>query len=78
MRTNVDCSAPRRDVSQPLPDVTGLAMGIEATVKKPMSSKGRVVSDAMVEDLRTGRALHRGTLGPTPLHSRRLTLILLV
>ncbi|QRV74855.1 hypothetical protein RhiJN_02870 [Ceratobasidium sp. AG-Ba] len=64
-----------RTMSSTSPDheSTDLDADVEATVKKPRPAKGRVVSDAVVNELRSGKALHRGSssissVGP---HKRR-------
>ncbi|KAG8762245.1 hypothetical protein FRC12_009128, partial [Ceratobasidium sp. 428] len=50
-----------RTASNPLPEqeFSDMDVDVEATVKKPKAVKGRVVSDAVIDDLRSGRALHR-------------------
>ncbi|KAG8748117.1 hypothetical protein FRC10_008850 [Ceratobasidium sp. 414] len=64
-RQHLDVKTPKvtRTMSNPLPERESSDFGVdvEATVKKPQPVKGRVVSDAVVDDLRSGRALHRVT-----------------
>ncbi|KAG8696388.1 hypothetical protein FRC08_007181, partial [Ceratobasidium sp. 394] len=58
---NVKTPKVTRTMSNPLPEreSSDMDVDVEATVKKPRAVKGRVVSDAVVDDLRSGRALHR-------------------
>ncbi|KAJ1307287.1 hypothetical protein OPQ81_001397 [Rhizoctonia solani] len=57
----LEAQTPKRTASNPLPETEDVETSVEATVKKPRQSSGWVVSDAVVEDLRSGRALHRAT-----------------
>ncbi|KAF8606395.1 hypothetical protein BDV93DRAFT_604383 [Ceratobasidium sp. AG-I] len=59
---------PTRTASNPIPDLDDMDVDVEATVKKPRLNKTRVVSEAMVDALRSGRALQR-TLSTVP-HAR--------
>lgn len=54
----------QRNPSNPLSDPGDTEMDVQTTVKRlgPRPSIGRVVSDAVVDDLRSGRALHKGIL----------------
>ncbi|KAG9125686.1 hypothetical protein FRC07_006631 [Ceratobasidium sp. 392] len=56
-----------RTASNPLPEheTSDMDVDVEATVKKPKAIKGRVVSDAVIDDLRSGRALHRAASSVT-------------
>ncbi|CAE6530283.1 unnamed protein product [Rhizoctonia solani] len=56
----LEVQTPKRTTNL-LPQVEDGEMGVEATVKKPRTTNGRVVSDAVVDALRSGRALHRAT-----------------
>ncbi|KAH7342016.1 hypothetical protein B0J17DRAFT_649085 [Rhizoctonia solani] len=60
-RATLEVHTPKRTDSNPLPQVEGTEMGVEATVRKPQVRNGRVASDVVVDALRSGRALHRAT-----------------
>ncbi|CAE6519497.1 unnamed protein product [Rhizoctonia solani] len=57
----LEAQTPKRTASNSLPHVDDGEVCIEATVRKPRSTNGRMVSDAVVDALRSGRALHRAT-----------------
>ncbi|KAL5635141.1 hypothetical protein ACGC1H_002987 [Rhizoctonia solani] len=57
----LEAQTPKRTALNSLPDVEDSEMNVEATVKKTRPVNGRVVSDAVVDALRSGRALHRAT-----------------
>ncbi|CAE6457110.1 unnamed protein product [Rhizoctonia solani] len=57
----LEAHTPKRTGSNPLPPVEGAEMGVEATVRKPQASNGRVTSEVLIDALRSGRALHRAT-----------------
>ncbi|CAE6429305.1 unnamed protein product [Rhizoctonia solani] len=56
-----EAQTPKQTTSNPLPLLEDVGVNVEATVKKPRASNGRVVSDAVIDALRSGRALHRAT-----------------
>lgn len=50
---------PTRLASNPLPGLDDMDVDVEATVKRPRINKTRIVSEAVVDALRSGRALQR-------------------
>ncbi|KAF8688936.1 hypothetical protein RHS03_09349, partial [Rhizoctonia solani] len=57
----LEAQTPKRTASNPLPLLEDVGANVEGTVKKSRSTNGRVVSDAVIDALRSGRALHRVT-----------------
>ncbi|KAF8754372.1 hypothetical protein RHS01_06394 [Rhizoctonia solani] len=57
----LEAQTPKRIASNPLPLLEDVGANVEGTVKKSRSTNGRVVSDAVIDALRSGRALHRVT-----------------
>ncbi|KDN50736.1 hypothetical protein RSAG8_01234, partial [Rhizoctonia solani AG-8 WAC10335] len=57
----LEAQTPKRTASNTLPHMEDIEMSVEATVRKPRSPSGWGFSDAVVDALRSGRALHRAT-----------------
>ncbi|CAE6514935.1 unnamed protein product [Rhizoctonia solani] len=69
----LEAQTPKRTASNSLPDVEDSEMNVEATVKKARPANVRVVSDAVVDALRSGRALHRATNSVSSISDTRFT-----
>ncbi|CAE6427248.1 unnamed protein product [Rhizoctonia solani] len=60
-KPGLEAQTPKRIASNPLPLLEDIEASSEVTVTMPRSTNVRVVSDAVIDALRSGRALHRAT-----------------